>query len=116
MTPRLLLATGLAALLGTATAGAADRVVNTDRPIVGTQQLAQPAAPAEPSPLQGSRKRFIKADPSSAPRLSPKPTGVSPILPPLALKGHTESPPSTTAPLKRVGSPINPPAPPGTQP
>ncbi len=115
--PRLAALSLLALLAGAASAWAVDRVVNRDTPIVGTQQFAQPAPPAEPAPLEGrSRKRFIKAEPSSAPRLSPKPVGVSPILPPLALKGHTESPPSTTGPLKPGRSPVNPPPPPGTQP
>ena len=87
----------LAALAGPARAA--------DRPIVGTDRLAQPA---EPAPLDGSRKRFIKAEPSRAPHLSTKPDGVSPILPPLALKGHRDSPPSTTAAIK-PGKANNPP-------
>ncbi len=117
MLPRRLTALTLMALLaGAAPALAVDRVVNRDKPIVGTQQFAQPAQPADAAPPEGSRKRFIKASPSSAPRLSPKPVGVSPILPPLALKGHTESPPSTTAPIKAGRSPVNAPPPPGTQP
>ena len=39
---------------------------------------------------------------------STKPDGVSPILPPLALKGHRDSPPSTTAAIK-PGKANNPP-------
>src|SRR5271168_2999661 len=67
------------------------------KPIVGTDRLAQPAAPA---PLEGSPKRFIKADPAQAPRLSPRPEQAGPIIAPLTLKGHTESPPSTTKQLR----------------
>ena len=77
-----------------------------DRPIVGTERLAQPA---EPAPPEGSRKHFLDANPASAPRLSPRPEGVSPILPPLKLKGHRDSPPQTTAPLKAGRAPVNPP-------
>ena len=92
-------------------AGATDRIITKEEPIVPTTQLAQPAAPA---PLEGSRKRFIKAEPtSSAPRLSPLPEGVAPIIRPLKLKGHTESPPTTTAPLKTTGAPRHAPPPPG---
>jgi hypothetical protein len=98
-----MLAAALGALLGASLPAPADAA---DRPIAGTDRLAQPA---DPAPLAGSRKRFIKADPSRAPRLSTKPDGVSPILPPLALKGHRESPPQTTAPLKPGRSPANPP-------
>ena len=79
------------------------------KPIVGTERFAQPAAPA---PLDGSRKRFIKTEPTGhAPRLSPKPEGVGPIIPPVALKGHRDSPPSTTAPIKAGRAPVNPPPP-----
>jgi hypothetical protein len=76
-----------------------------DRPIVGTDRLAQPA---EPAPLDNANKHFLKTEPSRAPRLSAKPDGVSPILPPLALKGHRDSPPTTTAPIK-PGKANNPP-------
>lgn len=68
-----------------------------DRPIVGTDRMAMPA---EPAPEGGSRKRFLKSEPGRAPRLSPKPEGVGPILAPLSLKGHRDSPPSTAKPLK----------------
>jgi hypothetical protein len=70
-----------------------------NQPIVGTNRLAQPAAPA---PLEGSPKRFIKAEPSRAPRLSPPAEQAGPILPSITLKGHRDSPPSTTPPLKQV--------------
>ena len=98
-----LLAAGFILLLGAAyavPAGAADR------PIVGTDRLAQPA---DPAPLVPSRKRFLEAEPARAPRLSAKPDGVSPILPPLVLKGHRESAPQTTAPLRPGRAPVNPP-------
>jgi hypothetical protein len=91
----LLLAVGMLAALGALPNREADA---TDiKPIAGTDRLAQPAAPA---PLEGSQKRFIKADPSKAPRLSPRPEQAGPIIAPLTLKGHTESPPSTTKPLR----------------
>src|SRR5690349_21984125 len=67
------------------------------RPIVPTDRMAQPAAPASDF---SSSKHFLKTEPSRAPRLSPKPEGVGPILAPLTLKGHRDSPPTTTAPLK----------------
>jgi hypothetical protein len=96
--PTLLLGVSLLAGLGVglgiipnSAAGAADK------PIVGTDRLAQPAAPA---PLDGSHKRFIKSEPSRAPRLSSPPPQAGPILPPLTLKGHHDSPPQTTQPLK----------------
>jgi hypothetical protein len=101
---RLLLAVGLLVALGTLPnreAGATDT-----KPIAGTDRLAQPAAP---TPLEGSQKRFIKANPSQAPRLSPRPEQAGPIIPPLTLKGHTESPPSTTKqlrPLPAHGTPL----------
>lgn len=90
----LLLGVGLLGALGAVPsrdAGAAD-----GPPIVGTDRLAQPA---QPVPLEGSPKRFIKADPGRAPRLSPRPEQAGPIIAPLTLKGHTESPPSTTKQL-----------------
>jgi len=91
-------------------AGATDRIITKEEPIVPTSRFAQPAQPA---PLEGTPKRFIKAEPTtSAPRLSPVPEGVAPILRPLKLKGHTESPPSTTAPLSNTRAPTHrPPAP-----
>jgi hypothetical protein len=89
-----------------AAADAADHIDNLDRRIVPTDRLAQPA---EPAPFAGSPKHFLKAHPASAPRLSPRPEGVSPILPPLPLKGHRDLPPSTTAPLKPGRAPVNPP-------
>jgi len=97
-TSPLLLSVGLLVALGAlpgAAVGAADS--RPIQPIVGTSQLAQPAAPA---PLDGSSKRFIKADPHHAPRLSPPAEQAGPIIPPLTLKGHTESPPTTTKPLQ----------------
>jgi hypothetical protein len=103
-----LLVAGFVVLIGAAAAMPAGAA---DRPIVGTDRLARPA---DAAPLEPSRKRFLKAEPSRAPRLSAKPDGVSPILPPLALKGHRESPPQTTAPLKPGRAPVNPP-PVGTQ-
>ena len=96
-----LVAAGLAGMV--TPAGATDRIINMDTPIVPTTQMAQPAAPA---PLEESSKHFIKAEPtSSAPRLSPRPEGVGPILKPLKLKGHTDMPPSTTAPLRATRVP-----------
>jgi hypothetical protein len=85
---------GLAAGLGVIPGSAADAA---DKPIVGTDRLAQPAAPA---PLEGTSKRFIKSEPSRAPRLSAPLPQAGPILPPLTLKGHRDSPPQTTQPLK----------------
>jgi hypothetical protein len=85
---------GLLLALGPEAGSAAD-----SRPIVGTDRMAQPA---EAAPLEGSRKRFIKAEPSRAPRLSPPAEQAGPILPAITLKGHRESPPSTTRPLKQV--------------
>src|SRR5260221_9794657 len=73
------------------------------RPIVGTDRLAEPADSAPPT---GSRKRFMKVDPSTRPApLAAKPERAGPILEPLSLRGHRESPPQTTQPLKagRVG-------------
>jgi hypothetical protein len=89
----------LVALLGLAIAvpGAMPVARAADRPIVGTNKFA---APAEPAPDGGSRKRFLKSEPGRAPRLSPKPEGVGPILAPLTLKGHRDSPPTTARPLK----------------
>jgi hypothetical protein len=86
------LGVGVLAALGAGPGRAAD-----SQPIVGTDRLAQPAAAA---PLEGSSKRFIKANPARAPRLSPRPEQAGPIIPPLTLKGHTESPPTTTKPLQ----------------
>jgi hypothetical protein len=97
MSPLLLGVGLLAALSALPGAGAADS--RPIQPIVGTDRLAQPATAA---PLEGSSKRFIKADPRHAPRLSPRPEEAGPIIPPLTLKGHTESPPTTTKPLKPV--------------
>jgi hypothetical protein len=94
-----------------APANATDRIITKDEPIAPTDRFAQPAQPA---PLEGSPKRFIKGEPTtSAPRLSPVPEGVAPILRPLKLKGHTESPPSTTAPLTTMRAPSHPPPPRG---
>src|SRR4051794_6185442 len=84
--------TGLAVI-----AAAPGAAAKTDRPFTGADRMAEPAQPA---PDDGSRKRFLKAEPSRAPRLSPKPDGVGPILAPLSLKGHRDSPPKTTDPLK----------------
>ena len=87
-----LFAIGLLAGLGAAAAQAAEPA-----PIVGTDRLAQPA---EPAPFDESSKRFIKATPSTAPRLSTPPPAWGPILPALKLNGHRDDPPSTTKPLK----------------
>jgi hypothetical protein len=95
-----ILAAGLLGATLAASAGAADR------PISGTDRLAQPANPA---PLEGSRKRFIKAEPSSAPRLSARPERSGPILPSLPLRGHRDVPPQTATPLKPGHTPVNPP-------
>ena len=78
-----------------------------DRPALGTDRMAQPA---DAAPLAPSRKRFLKSEPRRAPRLTAKPEGTGPILAPLSLKGHRESPPSTTSPLKPGKSPNPPPA------
>jgi len=101
-TSSLLLGVGLLAALGALPGGAADAADSPAiQPIVGTDRLAQPAAPA---PLGGSPKRFIKADPAHAPRLSPPAEQAGPIIAPLTLKGHTESPPTTTKKLQPVGA------------
>jgi hypothetical protein len=100
----LLFGVGLLAALGALPGRGADAA--DSRPITGTDRLAQPAAPA---PLEGSPKRFIKASPAQAPRLSPRPEQAGPIIPPLTLKGHTASPPTTTKPLQPVhahGTPL----------
>jgi hypothetical protein len=82
---------------GSVPAGAADPA-KAGRPIVGTDRLAEPANPA---PLEGSRKRFLKVDPSTRPApLAAKPDRAGPIIEPLSLRGHRDSPPSTTQPLK----------------
>ncbi len=86
----------LALVLGfTLAAGAA--AAAEPRPIVPTAKLAEPAQPASD---YSSSKHFLKTEPSRAPRLSPKPEGVGPILAPQTLKGHRDSPPTTTAPLQ----------------
>ena len=68
-----------------------------ERPIVGTDRMAQPA---EVAPLDNGHKRFLKTEPSRAPRLSAKPEGTGQLLAPLSLKGHRDSPATTTAPIK----------------
>ena len=85
----------LTILMGIALAAGAAAAAEP-RPIVPTDRLAEPAQPAQDF---NSSKRFLKTQPSRAPRLSPKPEGVGPILAPLSLKGHRDSPPTTTAPL-----------------
>jgi hypothetical protein len=87
-----LLGVGLLAGLGAAPLRAAG-----DQPAIGTDRFAQPAQPA---PLEGSPKRFIKAEPARAPRLSAPIPEAGPVIPPLPLKGHRDVPPSTTSPLK----------------
>jgi len=87
-----LLGAGLLAGFGMAPLHAAG-----DQPAVGTDRLAQPAQPSSP---EGSRKRFIKAEPSRAPRLSAPVPEAGPILPPVTLQGHHDIVPSTTSPLK----------------
>ncbi|SRR5258708_4116998 len=68
------------------------------QPIAGTNRLAEPANPAPP---EGSRKRFLKVDPSTRPApLAAKPERAGPIIAPLSLRGHRDSPPQTTQPLK----------------
>lgn len=99
---------GVALALALSAAPAAAAKASAQQPIVGTDKLAQPA---EPAPPEGSRKRFIKgASPSRMPPSKVK-TGdrAGPIFSPMTLKGHRESPPTTTAPLKqsRVGKAAN---------
>jgi hypothetical protein len=91
----LLLLVGLVGLA--VAAGASDAAARSEQPFVGADRMAEPAVPA---PEGGSRKRFLKSNPGRAPRLSAKPDGVGPILAPLSLKGHRDSPPTTTRPLK----------------
>lgn len=91
--PFLTILVGLALAAATSTGAA---TAAEPRPIVPTDRMAEPAQPAQDF---NSSKHFLKTEPSRAPRLSPKPEGVGPILAPLSLKGHRDSPPTTTAPL-----------------